>query len=71
MSEKYNFKTRIHRRIMIHYDENIKDVTLELALQRIVCFISGHTPVRDQCMKPEHDYCLWCTKSMPYKWKKS
>jgi len=22
-------------------------------------------PERDQCGRPEHDFCLWCNKRMP------
>lgn len=29
------------------------------------CKLAGHEPTCDQCGRPEHDYCLWCAKSMP------
>lgn len=32
---------------------------------KILCFFAGHVAVRDHCMIPEHDYCMWCHKSMP------
>lgn len=34
-------------------------------LQRALCFVGGHEPIRDQCNIPEHDYCAWCQKTMP------
>lgn len=42
---------------------------LHYPLQRAICTIHGHVPERDQCMRPEHDFCLWCHKSMPNSWK--
>lgn len=32
----------------------------------VLCQIYGHEPERDQCGMPEHDFCLWCNRSMPY-----
>ena len=28
--------------------------------------LGKHEPENDMCMKPEHRFCLWCGKSMPY-----
>jgi hypothetical protein len=33
-------------------------------------FVGSHEPTRDQCNLPEHDFCGWCSKSMPNSWKK-
>lgn len=30
-----------------------------------LCLYFGHEPVADQCNKPEHDFCVYCHKSMP------
>lgn len=35
------------------------------SIQRLLCLVSGHVPIADQCNNPEHDYCAWCQKSMP------
>jgi hypothetical protein len=37
----------------------------ENASQKILCALFGHEPHRDMCLKPEHDHCIWCRKSMP------
>lgn len=33
--------------------------------QQALCLLFRHDPVRDQCNRPDHDFCLWCQKSMP------
>ncbi len=43
---------------------------LEDVGQKVLCFIAGHSPVRDQCGMPKHDFCVWCRKSMPGRAKK-
>lgn len=45
--------------------EHAPDWTVRLA-SWIGCRIGGHEPTGDQCGKPEHDFCLWCSKSMPF-----
>lgn len=40
---------------------------LQAGTQRILCLVAGHDPTHDQCENPEHDFCLWCDKSMPGK----
>jgi len=35
------------------------------ALDKLGCLLAGHEPERDQCGRPDHDFCLWCMKSMP------
>lgn len=33
------------------------------------CFLAGeHTPERDMCNNPDHDFCAFCGKSMPGMW---
>lgn len=32
---------------------------------RLLCLVCGHQPVNDQCGCLEHDFCVWCRKSMP------
>jgi len=27
--------------------------------------LARHEPIRDQCNRPEHDFCIWCRKLMP------
>lgn len=34
-------------------------------VSRLLCLAYGHMPERDQCGRPEHDFCLWCNKRMP------
>lgn len=34
---------------------------------RLLCWVFGHYPDRDQCNIPDHDYCVLCMKSMPGK----
>ena len=38
------------------------------AILAVTCFIWGHEPERDMCNHPEHDFCVWCLKSMPNSW---
>lgn len=33
---------------------------------KIICALLGHEPGAD-CALPQHDFCLWCMKSMPGK----
>lgn len=37
----------------------------EDAVRHGLCAVFGHSPTRDQCGRPEHDFCLWCSKTMP------
>lgn len=30
-----------------------------------ICALFGHSPERDQCNMPEHDFCRWCNASTP------
>lgn len=30
------------------------------------CKLAGHEPISDHCGRPAHDYCAWCSKSMPH-----
>lgn len=55
---------KLRRRILNIFDDSDFD---DLKLQRIICFFAGHVSERDQCDKPEHDFCLWCFKPMPFK----
>lgn len=48
--------------------ENAQRVLVEVPLRRGLCLLLGHLPDRDQCGLPEHDYCVWCMKLMPYSW---
>lgn len=32
---------------------------------RELCGVVGHEATRDQCNRPEHDFCLWCLEPMP------
>lgn len=32
----------------------------------VLCHTFGHKPVPDQCNKPEHDFCVFCNKPMPF-----
>ena len=34
-------------------------------LKKLICDKVGHTPIQDQCCKPEHDFCLWCRVLTP------
>lgn len=34
-------------------------------IARVECALNGHKPVRDQCGMPDHDFCVFCLKSMP------
>lgn len=31
----------------------------------VLCQVYGHKPIADQCNKPEHDFCVYCSKPMP------
>lgn len=37
----------------------------DILVGRIRCLMRGHDPTLESCHKPEHDYCIWCWKSMP------
>ena len=41
---------------------------VEDPLQRLLCVVFGHDPIRDECGLPEHDYCGWCLKPTPNQW---
>lgn len=41
------------------------DEVIEKPLMRLICDVEGHSPTRDMCGKPEHDYCAICQLSMP------
>ncbi|HEY6018638.1 MAG TPA: hypothetical protein VIY48_01745 [Candidatus Paceibacterota bacterium] len=68
----FDRKTRAHRWLMFKFEDNKwwAPWWLEGLLQKTLCFLTGHTPERDQCGIPDHDYCLWCQKSMPNTWIK-
>lgn len=34
-------------------------------VNKIECFLLGHHSIPDHCGIPEHDYCMFCRKSMP------
>lgn len=35
--------------------------------KRLVCWLfKAHRPTEDHCLKPEHDFCAWCNKPMPF-----
>ena len=41
------------------------DTTLDLvesAVDGVLCATFGHEVVDDQCMIPEHRYCVWCNR---------
>lgn len=63
-------KLRLQRWVMIHIGEKPSLWWLNDLAHAVLCLVFGHTPERDQCNNPEHDYCLWCGKSMPNQWKK-
>lgn len=50
------------------YLETAQRMLVETPTRRTLCAFLGHLPERDQCMRPEHDYCVWCLRSMPYAW---
>jgi hypothetical protein len=62
----------VHKWILRHFGDTESDLIGRLydPLQRLACFFTGHTPERDHCMRPEHDFCLWCHKPMPNTWVK-
>lgn len=33
----------------------------------LLCKLLGHQPIDDQCMMPEHRYCVWCHVRQAYK----
>lgn len=33
---------------------------------RALCVAFSHHATPDQCDKPEHDFCVYCMKPMPY-----
>jgi hypothetical protein len=35
--------------------------------QQGFCLVLGHHSAIDQCMKPEHDFCIWCERRTPGK----
>lgn len=41
--------------------------TIDKLLLKILCTITGHDIISDNCGKPEHDYCWQCNKAYPYK----
>lgn len=57
-----SLKTKIHQGLMSHTPWWINDWG-----QKILCRVTGHDPQQDQCLRPEHDFCIWCNKSMPGK----
>lgn len=38
---------------------------LEAAIFNVLCDRYGHEVEDDQCMRPDHRYCLWCNTLMP------
>lgn len=39
---------------------------IQWAGTKLLCLTFGHKPVPDQCPYPEHDFCVFCNKSMPF-----
>lgn len=36
------------------------------SLKQAICKVwGGHSPMDDQCMKPEHRFCSWCGRATP------
>jgi hypothetical protein len=35
-------------------------------VNKALCIPFGHEVIADQCMKPEHDYCLYCNRLVPH-----
>lgn len=62
----------LRQRVLFTFDEAPLGLwRLNDPIQWVLCRIQGHQPERDQCGRPEHDYCLWCGKSMPDSWKRT
>jgi hypothetical protein len=57
---------RLRRRMLFTAGESERWHWLNTAGQWVTCRVAGHEPERDQCGRPEHDFCLWCNKSMPH-----
>lgn len=38
---------------------------IEQPASQVLCRIWGHEPEMDQCMRPEHDYCICCRILLP------
>ena len=34
-------------------------------MQLLACRLLQHTPINDQCGRPEHDFCVHCRKTLP------
>jgi len=45
-------------------DEELGNL-LEAAICNLLCDRYGHQVADDQCMKPDHRFCVWCHKGMP------
>lgn len=58
---------RLRKRVMLWSEINYTRLWwVNTAGQWVICRIAGHDPERDHCGRPEHDFCLWCHKSMPH-----
>jgi hypothetical protein len=44
---------------------NVLNALIERPGRWVLCKLYGHEPVRDQCGRPEHDFCGWCNRPMP------
>jgi hypothetical protein len=44
---------------------------IEKNIAKVLCRIYGHRPERDQCGRPEHDFCLICNKLIPNSYEAS
>ena len=42
-------------------DDYILDM-VQAAVDGVLCNVYGHEIVDDQCMIPEHRYCVWCRR---------
>jgi hypothetical protein len=74
VSEKpaYRLRQRIFWRletldywIMDHAPERVWLAFPSGQINRMACTLLGHVPIPDQCNKPEHDFCAFCSKRMP------
>lgn len=60
-------------RVWIYLGEKLERIQHHL-IERpglvLLCRLRGHLPEPDQCMRPEHDFCICCFKPMPYQAKR-
>jgi hypothetical protein len=38
---------------------------IEKPAKWLLCRLFGHKAIGDQCGIPEHDFCVWCDRSLP------